>query len=242
MQSAGESITFPSPRHCLREEKEGDFWTPPPTHRVRAAAPRDSPPPPAASAAGGWGSPVPACTDGRVGQSACRRRPGGGGAGGGLFGAGVFFSGGGAPWGTASTRAACWSSRPGVVLEFLWFPSDLQWRRIGRPVPGGARVLQRSTATDPKAAGVWRRCWARGASAMAVHRQELRRGAAGSLGGVFQGTNYSQAVARRRLLLFVFVAGEADDLRACSGSSPSYLFFLCFFYVLCMWIPGEYTW
>ena len=86
-----------------------------------------------------------------------------------------------------------------------------------------------SSATDPKAARVWRCCGARGASATAVHRQEPRRGAAGSPGDVFQGTKVSQAVEDRRMLLFVSVAGDAGDPRACSGSSPSCLLFLCLF-------------
>ena len=164
------------------------------------------------------------------------------GAGGGLFGAGVFFSGGGAPWGTASTRAACWSSRPGVALEILWFPSDLQWRRIGRPDPGGARVLQ-----------------------LLLRRIRRRLG----LGGVagpggrppWPFIDRSSAAARRAVKAASF-EGQITPRQwqdgGCCSSSPSpvkLVFFelalaplprICssfaFFYVLCMWIPGEYTW
>ena len=180
---------------------------------------------------------MPACTYGRVGRCACRRRPGGGGAGGGLFGAGVFFSGGGAPWGSTSTRTAGWSSRPGVALEFLCFPPDPRWRRIWRPETSAGRASQLLPAADPKAAVAKRRGDAGGTSALAVHRQELRRGAAERLGGVSQGIKCSQAVARWRSLLFVFIAGVAAVLGASSGFSSTYfpfrtVFLLCTVYVV----------
>ena len=177
----------------------------------------------------GGGSPAPACTYGRVGWRSCRRRSGGGGAGGGRFGVGVFFSGVGAPRGSSSTRATCWISTPGVVLELLCFPSDLWWRWIWRPEPRVGQVLRLLLAADPKAAEAVRRCWSGGAPAVVVHRQKFRRGAADGLCGVFQRRGCPWAVARWRLAVFVFVAGEVAGFGA-SSDSPT----CCSFFSVCV--------
>ena len=111
--------------------------------------------------------------------------------------------------------------------------SDLG-RRIWRRDPRAARVLLLPPATDLKTAVAEWRCGARGTSAVAVHRPKVRRGAAAKLGGVFQGRkNCSQAVVRGRMLFFVSIAGEVDDLVVCSVSSSSYCssFVLCTVYV-----------
>jgi hypothetical protein len=82
----------------------------------------------------GGGSPVPACTYGRVGRRSRRRRQGGGGAGGGCFAVDAAFSGGGALRGSSSSCSTCRGPRPGVVLVFFVLSSDLCWRRIWRCV------------------------------------------------------------------------------------------------------------
>ena len=96
------------------------------------------------------------------------------------------------------------------------------------------RVPRLLPAADSMAAEAKRGSGARGASALRVHRQVLRRDAAGRLGGVSQGFECAQAVVRW-LLAFVFIAGGAAALVSSSDPSSyccSSLFFdLCTLYV-----------
>ena len=132
--------------------------------------------------------------------------------------------------------------RPGAVLEIHRFPPDLQWRRIGRLDPGGARVLQ----------PLLRRI-----------RRRLGFGGAVEPGGrpPRPFIDKSPAAERRAVQATSFKGQKFPrqwKIGGCCSSSPSpvkLVFFelalaplprICssfaFFYVLCMWIPGEYTW
>ena len=165
-----------------------------------------------------------------------RRRCGGGGAVGGLFGVGDHplrrWSAGG-----ASSRGR----RPGRARRSLDLPCAASFscccgaaaRELSRSSRAG-RVLQLLPAAVSMAAEARRGSGARGAPARRVHRQEARRGAAGSHGDVSQGFECAQAVVRW-LLTFVFVAGGAAALVAGSGSSSyccsSFVFDLCTVYM-----------
>ena len=152
------------------------------------------------------------------------------GAGGGCFGVGAFFSGGGAPWSSSSSRPTCGGSRPGVVLESGGLQLDPCWRRIWRLEPRAGLARRFSSASTPMmAAARWKR-WSGRAFAVPVHRQRFRRCAAdGSCGGLQQGRS-SRGVVRRRMVVFVVDAGGVAVV--CLGSdSPTYLLF--FVFVLC---------
>ena len=144
-----------------------------------------------------------------------RRRLGGGGAGGGWFGVEATFSGGGAPWGSSSSRSTCGGSRPGVVLEHFVLPSDPCWRRIWRlePRAGLARRLL-SASTTKTAAARWS-SWRGRALAVLVHRLKFRRCAAdGSCGGL-RHERCSRGAVRWGTVAFVVDAG--GEAPVCSG-------------------------
>ena len=178
----------------------------------------------------GGGSPAPACIYGRVGWCSRRRRSGGVGAAGGRFGVGVTFSGGGVLRGSSSSRWTGRSSRPGAVLEFGCLPSDPWWRRIRWLEFRSRRGWRLLPASGTKMTAARWRCWCGRVLAVLVHRLNLRRCAAGGLGGFLQRWRHPGAVVRRRSVVFVVAAGEVAGV--CSSSVPLRMYF-CTLFVLC---------